>query len=223
MVINLKRIVFFLLTPILTCMLAPICFGQVPVREKLGWKVSFFEFADVPITTPVRRLADMYYIPIGLEVVTEKKGERTKRISIKVEEGTIRDVLDAIVQADPRYKWEEVNDVINIFPKEAGSPLLETVVSHFQVDQVNKVIASSAISETPEVKKKIKEMGISRAELIALSMWNIPPPDFVVRFSLNLYNVTVRRILNEIMKAAGSNYWVFYRYGDNNEFFSMSI
>ena len=60
-------------------------------------------------------------MPIGFEATAQ--GDN--KIKVKAEKGTIRNVLDAVVQSDPRYKWEETDGVINVSPKQNKSPILE--------------------------------------------------------------------------------------------------
>lgn len=124
------------------------------------------------------------------------------------------------MQADPRYRWEEVDGVINVLPIDRKNSPLEIVVRHFRVDQVNKEEASQAVTELPEVKVKLKEMGLKRRDVISIigiPEYNLP------RFSLRLSNVTVRTVLNEILKKSGSYSWVSFRSGDHNEFFSIRM
>lgn len=118
-------------------------------------------------------------MPIGFEATAQ--GDN--KIKAKAEKGTIRNVLDAVVQSDPRYEWEETDGVINISPKQNKSPILEAVVRSFKVNQLRRDDAIAALLELPEVKAKI----LSRRDF-----GNLPatPHDSRLRFSLSLRNIT---------------------------------
>ena len=189
--------------------------GQQPKLKALDQQVRGFELRDVPPSLVLERVAKSRKAPIGFEAIPQE----SHKINVIVERGTVRNVLDQIVQADSRYEWKEADGVINVAPRQNKSPILETVVGSFSVAQVNRVDAISAIFELPEVKTKVAEMDVKRRDfgsLPAKPYYSLP------RFSLKLRNVTVRTFLNEIMKASADNYWVFFRYGDHDEYFSVT-
>lgn len=195
--------------------LTPVSSGQQPKLKALDQRVRGFELRDVPPSLVLERVPKSSNAPIGFEAIPRE----SNKINVIVEKGTVRNVLDRIVQADSRYEWKEADGVINVSPRLNKSPRLETVVSSFSVEQVNSVGAISAIFELPEVKTRVAEMDVKRRDFRSLpgkTEYSLP------QFSLKLCNVTVRRILNEIMKAGGDNYWVFFRYGGHDEYFSVT-
>jgi len=188
--------------------------GQQPKLNALDQDVSGFELHEVSPSLVLERVARSRNAPIGFEVTPQE----SYKINVIIKQGTVKNVLDQIVQADPRYEWTEADGVINVSPRVNKSPILETIVQQFSVEQVKRVDAISAIFELPEVRAA--EMDVKRRDFGSLPA---KPYYSAPQFSLKLRNVTVRTILNEIMKAGGDNYWVFFRYGDHNEYFSVSI
>jgi len=195
--------------------LIPVSSGQQPKLKALDQEVRGFELRDVPPSMVLERVAKSRNAPIGFEAIPQE----SPKINVIVERGTVRNLLDQIVQADSRYEWKEADGVINVSPRLNKSPILETVVASFSVEQVNSLAAISAIFELPEIRAKVAQMRVKRRDFRSLpgkTEYSLP------RSSLKLRNVTVRRILNEIMKAGGDNYWVFFRYGDHDEYFSVT-
>ena len=196
--------------------LTPVSSGQQPTLKALDKEVSRFELRDVPPSLVLERVAKSRNAPIGFE----SSPQESAKINVRIEQGTVRDVLDQIVQADSIYEWTETDGVINVSPRLNKSPILETVVRSISVEQVNRVDAIWAIFELPEVRTKVAAMEVKRRDFVSLPG---KPEYSLPQFSLKLRNVTVRTILNEIMKAGGDNYWVFFRYGDHNEYFSVNM
>lgn len=70
------------------------------------------------------RIANEYRIPIGFE--NAAGGNLLDRpISVKVKDGTIRDVMDALVRQAPDYEWKLADGVINVAPKRGRDSFLE--------------------------------------------------------------------------------------------------
>jgi hypothetical protein len=177
-------------------------------------EVTSVELIDIPLSSALERFAQTYNVPIGFEAIPlVRDAQMNNKIRIKIDKGTVGDVLNAIAQADPRYEWEETNDFINIFPKEGKNPALDIVIGEFKVDETNKVDANRALTNLSEVKAKLGELGLTRNDIISTPTsepyYNLP------KFSLSLHGVTVRTILNEITKKdGGTSYWAFYQYND---------
>lgn len=189
---------------------------QQPKVNMLDRVVSGFVLRDVTPSLILERLAKTRNLRIGLETIPEPG----PKIDVIVERGTIRNILDQIIKGDPRYEWREVDGGINVYPKANRSELLEIVVPRFRVAEVNSAQAISTIFNVPTVRRELERKGLSRRDfgsLPAKSYSSLP------RFSVSLRNVTVRTILNGIMRASGNNYWVFFRYGDHNKLLSISM
>jgi len=54
-------------------------------------------------------LATKQHLMIGIEQLPANAAERAgNNINIKIENGTVRDVLNSVTQSDSRYKWGNV-------------------------------------------------------------------------------------------------------------------
>jgi hypothetical protein len=218
--INTRRQASMLAAFVLLCIVTPLSYTQPQIDNVLRQTVSNFTSTDESIDQVLGRLAKDFNVPIGLEKIATviSCSSEDRKLSIKVEQGTVRDALNAIIQADQRYKWEEVDGVINVLPKEDNSRLLETHVSNFQIDEVTWTDARQLIRELPEVKSRLNESGlIERSAILVTGSGenNLP------RFSFKLRNTTLRGILNEILKMKGYSFWVIARYGDHNQYISI--
>lgn len=118
-------------------------------------------------------------------------------IPLRRKRTTPREVLNALAQKYPAYKWSERNGAMNIEPKQRGG----------------EDILSRKLAEV-----HIQGVSSFKAALDVLSQAGIPfsyqvqgrAPHFAV-INLNLKDVTVREALNEIAKADGQVAWVVAR------------
>jgi hypothetical protein len=194
--------------------------GQSSKITLLDKRIFDFEENDAEAESILVRLAEEHKVPLGMEhVPLAPDGKRGKHINVKVERGTIRDVLNAITRADPRYEWVEADGVINVFPKQQKNSLLETTVDEFQVNQERADFAVDALMKLPEVKAKLEKMGLRFRNVISLPAG--VPNSFPHPFSI--YKATVRQVLNRLMKESDSYYWSFGVYGDHKEYFGLYI
>ena len=79
--------------------------------------------------------------------------ESNKQDSYK--QDVAREALDTIVEADPRYRWQLVDEVVNLLPADGEPALLNTRISKFRVTDVTSALdALSQLLALPEVKKR---------------------------------------------------------------------
>jgi hypothetical protein len=182
---------------------------QLPPSKKLN-KIVF----DGDMAALLSYLAAKHNINIGFE--TDPLVLRP-RVKIDAWFDTLEDVLDIIVQAEPRYRWRKLNGFIDVYPREASCPLLDTVINGFQVDDIDWAGASQALTNMPEVKSQLEAIGLTRRDLTHASRGaevNI--------FSLRLENVTLRQALHEITQKSRNSFWMFQRHGARGRLFSIS-
>jgi hypothetical protein len=159
------------------------------------------------------QLANKYQVNMSLEP-DPAKAKAKANIKIDFWFDTLNDILDGIVLAAPAYRWRNQDGFIDVYPHEAGSVLLETVVSELQVDNNGWLAASQALTSSPEVVNQMKTLGMVRRDLERQR----PPATL---FSLKLNNVTLRRALHEITVKSNNRFWIFERYGKDGRFFSI--
>jgi hypothetical protein len=151
-------------------------------------------------------LADDYGVTIGLE--TDPKKPKSE-ITLDLREVTFPDILNGIVQSEPRYQWREQEGFIEVFPVNVGLSLLDTPIGSFEVKDVNRDLAINRLLGLPEV----------RAQILSMNLKPRPPSPLSERtrdekLSFNLNGVTLRQALNRIAQDSRANFWVFRRYDD---------
>lgn len=205
---------------VLTPKPAPATYARSPI---LAGEVKLFIVTADDISVPLEQLADQYKVPIGFEASPQITGSRNRPpVRIDVEAGTVRDVLNAIVAADPAYTWAESSSgVESIFPKDRPSSLLDVVVTNLSLDSVYRDDAVKALLSSPEVQRWMDQAGVSRREIAG----TISKPSSVgpIIYHLKLPDLSVRKILDTILIATGSHYWTYSRYGDRGEFVSVRM
>lgn len=156
-------------------------------------------------------------VPLGFYQLNGKDGER-KKISVSVKQETIRNILDKFIESDPRYKWEVVDGVINIIPKEQPS-LLKVSVSKVDFVNIKLEDAEFAILELPEVRLALSELNIS-ASKISINNDSVSNKSL---FSLRLESTNIQQILNEILRNKYGYYWTVEQYGKNFEYIEVRL
>ena len=191
--------------------------GQAIKDSSLLQKTVSMGMVDVYVSQALEFLADNYRIPAGIEIVSSRRTKKVpeKRISIMLLQSPLETVLDAIVQADPSYRWEVNDGVVNLLPKDKEDSLVNIEVKSFQIDNLSRLEVKRAIVDLPEVASKHKSLGLEPA---AISLWPGRDKRDHLRLSLSLRNTTPRDILNEIAKR--TKFWAVSVFG---EFFLVQI
>jgi hypothetical protein len=152
------------------------------------------------------QLAADYGVTIGLELDPNKPNSP---ITLDLRNVTFPQLLDGIVQSEPRYQWRENDGCIEVLPVNGDLSLLDTPIRSFQVKDVNRDLAINRLLGLPEV------------QALALSMNLRPrpphPPSERVKdekLSFDLSGVTLRQALNRIAEDSGAKFWLFRRYPD---------
>jgi hypothetical protein len=187
------------------------------IEETLKQKVNSFELENVTLRRCFEELTARYDFVIGFESLPELPNQ-SNTINVKLENGTVRDVLDALIAQDPRYRWSASEQAINVHPIVGNQTWMTTVIGHFKVDNVNRYEALDALLNSREIQTQFARAPFRRGELRSLP--GVADSD-LLRFSLDLQNATPRSILNAIAKADHSGVWMYVRYGKNSEYFSI--
>jgi hypothetical protein len=151
-------------------------------------------------------LAQQFDVTVGLE--TDPKKPRSE-VTLDLYDATFHDMLNAIVQSEPRYQWLERDDCIEVLPVNYSLSLMDTPISSFQVKDVNRDLAINRLLGLPEV----------RAQYLSMNLKPRPPSPPSERakdekLSFDLNGVTLRQALNRIAQDSGAKFWVFRRYDD---------
>ena len=103
---------------------------------------------------------------------------------------SLRNVLDSIVLADPRFQWiVSDGDVVNLVPKDREPALLETRIKSFSLKNVQNVdSALDLLLALPEVKRSEARLHLSTG----LKLFVRPNSKNEPEISLSAENVTLR-------------------------------
>ena len=183
---------------------------QTPARREPIARLVY----DGEMTALLAHMAQEFGVTIGMEFAPP----RTKiQVKLELKEVTLRDVLNAIVQSAPEYRWRESEGVFEISPARGGNSLLDTTVSSFQVTDVSQAEAVEQLMNLPEVRAGL---GAMSAEYRSADRGM--PGKNGARLSLRLEGVTVRQALHRIAEMSGSRFWVFRKgRGRDSEFISI--
>lgn len=117
---------------------------------------------------------------------------------------SLRQVLDAIVVADPRYQWQTQDDVINLLPIAGEPALLKIRIDEFHAEEVTSAReALRQLRVLPEVRKGMDELHLKHGVALINSLSSFHPPVF----SVHCKDVSLRQALNAIAHAQGSAIW----------------
>lgn len=181
----------------------------------LDLKVERFALQQVTMEQALARL-HLYGIVVCLEKIPRPRGSEEKRISLDLSEVPIRNILDEIVKADPRYKWEYVDlypgcRLVNVVPKgteENSQDLLNTRIAVFKyTGQTLEQAISSIYDLSPELQQRLKYGGKTGSSLAGVPSTG---DHGVQKVSVVIENETVRQILNKLICMSGSSKgWLF--------------
>ncbi len=153
-------------------------------------------------------LAVEHRVPIGIERSLADKNE--PKINLEIDRETLKEVLDAIVNEEPLYRWEIVDDVINFVPRQERDPffeaLLNTPVDHFNPGKWTIIFqVRNAIGEIPEVKRLMES---NQKTLFKYGDYVKYPSIYTKKdVDLSISNTTVRGVLNRIIRDSEHKGW----------------
>jgi hypothetical protein len=172
------------------------------------------------------KLANQYKLPIGLEVAADDDLLKERNLSVRVKAGTVKDVLDAVASQCPDYTWELKEDVINVFPKQPNrDPLLENILAvklkSFAIEKgTARIEFTKAVVSSHELSSLLEANGLN-VEYEIFSKHDIGA--LGRGFSVNVSDVTVKSLLNQVIKRSETKYWLLNRYGENRQYLLLKL
>jgi hypothetical protein len=172
------------------------------------------------------KLANQYKLPIGLEVAADDDLLKERNLSVRVKAGTVKEVLDAVASQCPDYTWELQDDVINVFPKQPNrDPLLENILAvrlkAFAIEKgTARIEFTKAVLSSHEVSSLLEANGLN-VEYEIFSKHDIGA--LGRGFSVNVSDVTVKSLLNQVIKRSETKYWLLNRYGENRQYLLLKL
>ena len=116
----------------------------------------------------------------------------------------LRETLDSIVLADPRYRWQLTDGVINVLPVSGEPASLSTRIRELDVRNVTSASwPLGKLQALPEVKKAITDLRLRWG----VTLFASGQPPHPASFSVHCRDVTLREALNAIARAQGIAVW----------------
>jgi len=162
---------------------------------------------------------DFPSITVGFEGSAED-WRLKKPITLDLNSGHLGDLLDSIVDQRPNYQWTQSDGEIFIRSRSISDSLLNTTIKSYSVSESNGAEALWMLLRTTEVRAWLAQHGVQLREIEeGSSLIQHQRPTF----SINLENVSVRRVLGEIAKKSGTHQWKVLWYGDKHDFVGIYI
>ena len=163
------------------------------------------------ITMILAALPNAYGVTVGVELDTQ----RHHSVGVSLQDATVRDVLNAVVQSSKKYEWRQIGEFVDVWPLAGSNPLLETRINSFDVKDLSPSEAFDKLLNLPEVQANMTALKLKRRAP------DVSPAKLrSARFSVNLEGVTLREALNKIAEQSRIGIWIFRNYP--NGLFSIS-
>ncbi len=193
-----------------------------PPQDPLRREITNYKTDESDISLALQEASYKYSVPLGIEADVQGLGAR--RTSVSISQGTVADVFRALVQQAPNYMWIESSGVMNVMPRHNPRSVLDITVSRFRVKNATPNAVHVAIVSLPEVKAWMNENQVAVRDFATTSILTgrdgrTDQP----QVSLSVKNMTLRDILNTIVKRRGWHVWVVGRYDDHNQRLSISV
>jgi hypothetical protein len=132
--------------------------------------------------------------------------------AVRFRGNTLREVLDAIVRADPDYRWEVKDGVVNLLPAKGIPELLRFRIGTFDSgDATDAITAGAFLAFLPEVRQRAAELGFDGA-ISGSALGSItpgPPPPPPPKLGVHLQDMTLLDALNALVRANKRGVWIY--------------
>jgi hypothetical protein len=205
MIISVKLIAAAVVLGICAVSMSGVMAQQSPVST-----VRVIEYKG-DFTRVLAVLPNTYGVTVGLELDTQ----RYHNVTVSLQDATVTDVMNALVQSSKKYQWRQTGGFIDVWPLAGSNPLLETRINSFNVKDVSPSEAFDQLFNLPEVQANMTTLNLKRRAPDASSEKLSSS-----RFSVNMEGVSLREALDKIAQESRIEIWIFRNYPDG--FFSIS-
>jgi hypothetical protein len=171
------------------------------LAAKLRTEVKTFDNHGEPLISTLLRIAADYRVPMGIERVVKEAIERP--IKVKIEQGTLADLLDLCMRQSPGYAWAARDGVVHVYGVEdwkRPSNLFNLVISSFEAQ--NETIGSIDLKlYMALIREREGPVGIA-------GVYSENPELERKRLSIKVQRATVREILNRMVALHGDVVWI---------------
>jgi|SRR5580704_3824539 hypothetical protein len=195
--------------------------GKSVTKNPLSKKITAFEENAPYMSEMLLRISQKYGVRIGVDLGPKSPHSP---IAVYVAQGNVEDLISATVAKTPGYKWTEVGGVVNIGPETDATTLLDIVIPHFQVKHATPADIHSLICSLPEVKLWLEQNHLEeRTAFVSDILIGKNGVTNQPRVSLNVRNMTLRTIMNRMVKSPGFSSWMVGRWGDRDQYLTIGV
>lgn len=160
----------------------------------------------------------------GGAIIVQDGCEPDQSHTVALSSGSLQNLLEGIVKADPRYRWHAEDGVVNLVPATGLPSLLYVrIVDYDSKEATNLTWATSLLLQLPEVRLAETELRFhetpNRVQLgmSSASRSNSGPRQVSSPLSVHLKNVTLREALNALVHANGHGVWLYREWNCNGK------
>jgi hypothetical protein len=164
-------------------------------------------------------VAARYRIQVGLEYAAQDKD--LQPITLDLSAKTVDAVLNQLVNQKPHYVWSFVDNVYDIYPKSNPDSILDVRIHEFSMKGLSSKEAANLVGEIPEIKEWLTSRSVSRREFQVCAGSCGESSEKLVTVSLK--DVTLRTLLNTLIREFGILDWMVGRYGDDQEYIGIYL
>lgn len=226
-----KRAVYTVFTSVAALIIATLAYGNQTstnssIKQLVNRQVPVITQSNITSSSSFKRALVAAKAPGGIAVAPSCG--TPLRYTLTPSGSSLHDVLEAIIAADPQYRWEVEGGVVNLVPHGGVPAFLNIRIAKFEVETaggVNEVLVQ--LLATPEVRKGVDGLSASsrllRGGLGYFEIGKESEEGNVQKLSINLKNVTVYEALNAIAKAHGNAIWSYTEHRCGSDAFSLDF
>lgn len=149
----------------------------------------------------------------GFAEIAGCSGLRMGRLEIR-QGVTVRQAMDALVAANPGYKWELKDGAVNLLPR-GGVPLLRTKIAKFQMNATDNAIPAvlQEALRLPEVREREAALGLKQG----VGMEGGAGPSYIhpvarqpLPVHIKLQNLSLQEVFNKVVEASPKWAWIYH-------------
>ena len=168
------------------------------------------------LTSALDSVGTKFHVRFGLEYEASDKDRDAFTLNLRAD--AVAQIMDELVSQKPKYKWELVDGIYDIYPKENADSVTTVKIKAFHISNENFQVVSQKVVDIPEVEEWLVKNGVKRREFQIGAAGETESC-----ISLDLSQTTLRSVLNQIVAKDERTYWVVVRYGDNLEYISITF
>ena len=191
-----------------------------PATNPLDVSTPDFALDDQPILTGVQMLnRESLGIDFGFEGILTRKVSDPEVSAVKITVGllnpTIREILNALCAADPRYTWSLDGLTVNVFPSSTmrdSKYLLNRELASFRVNGITEIDQGllAIAQQLPGPMEQIAHSQVGGDASYPIEPW-----------TASFEHLTVRQAINRLVEHMGSSSFWFFGGSDEFRYFAF--